>query len=198
LPKPVPFSTLEEPTAPELLGNEIEGMTRKAFARSAFKITGRPENKPDTDADASFIPAVVAGTLSAQENDPFPSVTHVLRKPKATPLRFAPVTAFPPKKPDPFSVLGDPTVPEVLANEIEKLTEKFVAAELPLRSDACTVFNPLMAAGTVNGHENDPVPSVTHGPGNVIAIPPSVAVVLALGANAVPFRVLSEPTLPEV
>jgi hypothetical protein len=197
-PKPVPFSTLEEPTAPELLVNEMEGVTRKPLTRSPFNNTGRPGSEPDTDADAFFSPAVVVGTLNAQDNDPFASVTHELRKPKPTPLRFALVTIVPGKKPDPFIVLVDPTAPELLANEMETLREKLVAAELALASAACTVFDPEMVAGRLNEHESDPAPFVLHGLVNVIAAPPSVAVMLAFGAKAVPFKMLLEPTMPEV
>ena len=136
--------------------------------------------------------------MNAQENDPLESVKHEPRKPKPTPPRLALVTLLPGKKPDPFSVLEEPTTPDVLANDSEKLTPKLVEAELPAASVACNVFGPEMIAGTVNGQENDPVLSVLHGLVNVIAIPPSVAVMLELAAKVVPFIVLMEPTLPEV
>ena len=95
-----------------------------------------------------------------------------------------------------------PTAPEVLANEREKLRPKLVEAELPAASVACTISGPDMVAGTVNGQENEPVLFVLHGLVNVIVtpldIPLKVAVTLELAAKVVPFRVLLEPTLPEV
>ena len=75
-------------------------------------------------------PARVGGVVNPHENDPFPSVLHGgVANVKGTPPSVASTPLFA-AKPEPFSVFAEPTVPEVLASEIEGVIVKLAEAEL--------------------------------------------------------------------
>src|SRR6266446_3078592 len=78
-----------------------------------------------------FCPAPdgAAGIVNPHENDPFPSVLHGVPKVIATPASVKSTPIFTPK-PEPFSVFAEPTVPEVLASEIDGVIVKLAEAEL--------------------------------------------------------------------
>ena len=142
-------------------------------------------------------PDVTTGMVNPHENDPFPSVLQGVPKVIATPPSVALTPLFAPK-PEPFSVFAEPTVPEVLVSEIEGVIVKLAVAELRKASFASRVFGPTGSTGTVITQENEPLPSERHGPLRGALMPLKFALMSWLAAKPNPFRVVVEPTAPEL
>ena len=142
-------------------------------------------------------PEAGAGMVKSHLNDPLPSVMHGWIKAIDTPASVTSTDLFTPK-PAPFTVFAEPTVPEVVVSEIEDLIVKLVVAESCEASFAWTVFGPTGTTGTVIPQENEPLPSVVHGPVKAALVPLKFALMGWLAAKPNPLRVVVEPTAPKL